>query len=115
MDDMVIKTSEDRKHVKDLEDTFASIRSYNMRLKSDKCTFRVQAGKFLGLLLTSPRTEANLDKCQVIIDMRSPSIVKEVQQLTIRLADLSRFLSCAGDKSIIFFVVVRKSTKFQWT
>lgn len=97
MDDMVVKTLKDQKHVQDLEETFASIRSYNMRLNLDKCTFRVQTGKFLGYMLTSRGIKANLDKCQEIINMRSPSIVKEVQQVTGRLAALSHFfILCRG-------------------
>lgn len=82
VDDMVIKTLENRKYIKYLEETFASIRSYNMRLNLDKCTFMVQAGKFLGFMLTNRGIKANPDKCQEIIYIRSPSTVKEVKQLT---------------------------------
>lgn len=65
-------------------------------------------------MLTNRGIKANLDKYQAINDMRSPLIVKEVQ-LTLRLVVLSRFLSCARDKSIHFFAAVKKSAKFQWT
>jgi hypothetical protein len=75
----------------------------------------VQAEKFLGFLLTRRGIEANPDKCQAIINMRSPSSIKEVQQLTGRLAALSRFLSCAGDKAFSFFASIRKKEKFEWT
>lgn len=111
VDYMVIKTPENQKHVKYLEETFASIRSYNMRLNPDKCTFEVQAGKFLGFMLTNRGIKENLDKCQTIINMRIPLIVKEVQQLTGQLAYLS-CLSCAGDKLIHFFAALKKSAKF---
>lgn len=115
MDDMLIKIPKDRKYAQDLEETFASIRSYNMRLNLEKCTFRVQARKFLGFMLTSRGIEAKPDKCQAIINMRSLSTLKEVQQLTGYLVALSHFLSCVGDKSINFFATMRKSTSFQWT
>jgi len=51
----------------------------------------VEVGKFLDLLLTERGIEANLDKCVAIIKMRSPTNVKEVQQLTGRMAALSHF------------------------
>ncbi|MCI91442.1 gag-pol polyprotein, partial [Trifolium medium] len=51
-------------------------------LNPAKCSFGVQAGKFIGFLLTHRGIEANPEKCQDIIDMRSPTSVKEVQQLT---------------------------------
>ena len=94
--------------MKDLEETFAVIQSYNRRLNLDKCMFGVQAGKFLGFMLTSRGIEANPDRCQTIIDMRSMTSICEVQQLSGRLAALSRFLSCAREKSIHFFATIKK-------
>jgi len=41
--------------------------------------FGVEAGKFLGLLLTERGIKANPEKCVAIIAMRSPISVKEVQ------------------------------------
>ena len=58
--------------------------------------FGVEAGKFLGFLLTERGIEANPEKCVAIIEMRSPISVKEVQQLTGRMVALSRFMS-AGE------------------
>ncbi|MCI80607.1 hypothetical protein A2U01_0101878, partial [Trifolium medium] len=49
-----------------------------MRLNPAKCSFDVQADKFLGFLLTHRGIAANPEKCQAIIDMRSPTSVKEV-------------------------------------
>ncbi|GAU16655.1 hypothetical protein TSUD_326050 [Trifolium subterraneum] len=59
--------------------------------------------------------EANPDKYQAIINMRSPTSVKEVQQLTGRIAALSRFLSCSGEKACHFFATLRKSERFTWS
>jgi hypothetical protein len=95
IDDMVVKTTEEGEHDQDRGDILASVRKYNMRLNPAKCSFGVQSGKFLGFMLTNRAIEANPDKCQAIIDMRSPTTVKEVQQLAGRIAALSRFLSCS--------------------
>ncbi|RDX69757.1 hypothetical protein CR513_51089, partial [Mucuna pruriens] len=48
------------------------------------------AGKFLGFMLTERGIESNPDKCQGIIDMRSPQDIKEVQQLMGKITALSR-------------------------
>ena len=88
---MLVKTQEEVKHVKDLKETFESIRKFDMRLNPNKCTFGVQANKFMGFLLTHRGIEANPEKCQEIINMRSPTSVKDDQQLTRILAALSRF------------------------
>ncbi|MCI77227.1 hypothetical protein A2U01_0098497, partial [Trifolium medium] len=66
---MVVKTAEEGEQDKDLADILSLVRRYNMRLNPTKCSFGVQAGKFLGLLLTHRGIEANPEKCQAIIDM----------------------------------------------
>lgn len=115
IDDMVVKTEEGKNHSKDLDDILSSIRKNRMRRNPTKCSFGVQAGKFLGFMLTYRGTEANIDKCQAILEMQSPTNPKEVQQLIGRLAALSRFLSCAGDKAFHFFSSLRKGGHFEWS
>ena len=50
---------------------------------------RGEGRKFLGFLLTERGIEANPDRCTAIIEIRSPTTVKEVQQLTGRMTSLS--------------------------
>ena len=52
VDDMMIKSLIVEQHIQDLVDTFAAIRLYNMKLNPEKCTFRVEAGKFLGFMVS---------------------------------------------------------------
>ena len=76
---MVVTSEREDQHVDDLEELFATITRYNLKLNPNKCVFRVEAGKFLGFLLTKRGIEANPNKYAVIINMKSPTIVKEVQ------------------------------------
>ncbi|XP_015961768.1 uncharacterized protein LOC107485744 [Arachis duranensis] len=116
VDDMVAKTMASNSHIHDLAEIFAQIRRYNMRLNPEKCAFGVRGGKFLGFILTSRGIEANPEKCQAILDMQSPKTIKDVQQLTGRLAALSIFLPCLASKSLTFFRCLKKNTKhFEWT
>jgi len=84
-------------------------------LNPEKCVFGVEAGKFLGFLLTERGIEANLDKWATITGMRSPAIVKEVQQLNGCRAALSRFLLVGGDKEYPYFQCLKKKNRFTWT
>jgi len=43
-------------------------------------------------MLTQRGIEANPEKCNAIIEIRSPTSVKKVQRLTGRLTTISRFL-----------------------
>jgi len=76
-----------------LEELFATIAKYRLKLNPEKCVFGVEAGKFLGFLLTERGIEVNPDKCATILAMRCPASMKELQQLTERMATLSRFVS----------------------
>lgn len=102
VDDMLIKTRKKVNHVYDFEETFESIRKFYMRLNRNKFTFRVQANKFLGFMLRHRGIEAILDKSQEIINMRSPTSVKEVQWLTERLAAFPNFCLAAAISPYIY-------------
>ena len=93
VDDILVKSKDLRHHRHDLEETFQTLRKYNMRLNPKKCTFKVKARKFLGFMLTERGIEANPKKCEVINNMKSPASIKEVQALNGRLAALNRFIS----------------------
>lgn len=92
IDDMVVRSEDGKAHARDLEEVFEQVKKYKMRLNPAKCTFGVPAGKFLGFMLTSRGIEANPDKCDAIINMKSPASLKEVQRLVGRLTALSRFI-----------------------
>ena len=115
VDDMVVTSREKEQHVADLEELFTTIAKYGLKLNPEKCIFGVEAGKFLGFLLTERGIEANPEKCAAIMAMRSPTSVKEVQQLTGRLAALSRFMSARGEKGHPYFQCLKRNSKFVWT
>jgi len=115
VDDMVVTSSERGRHAADLEELFATISKYHLKLNPEKCVFGVEAGKFLGFMLTERGIEANPDKCAAIIAMRSPTSVKEVQQLTGRIAALSRFVSAGGEKGHHYFQCLKRNSRFTWT
>src|SRR4051812_7026302 len=59
--------------------------------------------------------EANPEIVQAIARMQEPTDVKGVQQLTGRLAALSRFISRLGERTMPFYQLLRKGEKFEWT
>jgi hypothetical protein len=86
-----------------------------MKLNPLKCAFGVASGKFLGYMVNQRGIEANPEKIQALIDMKSPQKPKEVQSLTGRVAALSRFISKSTDKCLPFFKILKGGQKFQWT
>ena len=112
IDDMLVKSTAAELHIAHLSEAFQILREYNMKLNQAKCAFGVSARKFLGFLVNNRGIEANPDKIKAVLDMPSPSSIKEVQRLTGRIAALSRFVSRASDKCQPFFQVLKNA--FQW-
>ena len=52
MDDMLVKSIREDDHLNDLQETFDTLRSYNMKLNPSKCAFGVMARKFLGFMVS---------------------------------------------------------------
>ena len=113
VDDMLVKSLDKGKHLDDLQETFNTLRQYNMKLNPNKCAFEVASGKFLGFMVSHRGIEANPEKIKAILDMKSPQSIKEVQSLTGRVAALNRFFSKATDRCLSFFKVLKKA--FEWT
>ena len=111
--DMVVKSHSIAQHMADLEEVFGVLHKYDMHLNSEKCTFRVSGGKFLG---SRSRThwgiKANPKKSTVILESHSPTNVLEVQKLNGRLASLSRFLPKLTEKAKSFYKLLKKTEPF---
>ena len=113
MDDMLVKSRREEDHLKDLKETFDTLRSYSMKLNPGKCTFGVTTRKFLGFMVSQRGIEANPDKIRAIMEMKPPKNVKEVQSLNGKVAALNRFVLKVMDKCLPFFHTLKKS--FEWT
>ena len=50
----------------DLEETFANLRTYKVKLNPKKCVFGVPAGKLLGFLVSERGIECNSEKIAAI-------------------------------------------------
>ena len=49
---MLVKSLDGKKHLDDLQETFDTLRQYNMKLNLSKCAFEVSLGKFLRFMVS---------------------------------------------------------------
>ena len=56
-------------HLDDLQETFDTLRSYNMKLNPSKCVFGVTAEKFLGFMVSQRGIEVNPEKVLAILKL----------------------------------------------
>ena len=110
---MLVKSLRENDHLDDLQETFDTLWSYNMKLNPSKCVFGVTAGKFLGFMVSHRGIEVNPEKVRAIMELEPPRTVKEVQSLNGKIAALNRFVSKTTNKCLPFFCTLRKS--FKWT
>lgn len=115
IDDMLVRSKVATDHTSHLGEVFVVLRKYQMKLNPNKCTFGVQSGKFLSFLVSHRGIEANPDKIRAVLDMKSPTCVKEVQRLTGRLAARIRFIAKYADKYAHFFRTLKGIRDFKWT
>ena len=66
-------------------------------------------------MLTQRGIEANPEQIQSVMDIPSPTHVKDVQRLAGRVAVLNRFISKSSKRCHLFFSTLRKSKDFEWT
>ena len=69
VDDMLVKSLCENDHLDDLQETFNTLRSYNMKLNPSKCVFEVTAGKFLGFMVSQRGIEVNPEKVWAIMEL----------------------------------------------
>ena len=62
VDEMLVKSLREDDHLIDLQETFDTLQTYNMKLNPSKCVFGVTAGKFLGFMVSQRGIEVNPQK-----------------------------------------------------
>ncbi|GKC74123.1 reverse transcriptase domain-containing protein [Tanacetum coccineum] len=118
VDDLVIKSYTEAEMIRDIEETFRTLRKINMKLNPKKCTFGAVEGMFLGYMISPDGIKPCPDKTEAVLQLPSPRTIKEVQSLNGKLASLNRFLSKSAEKSLPLFKTLKKCIKksdFHWT
>ncbi|GJW68755.1 reverse transcriptase domain-containing protein [Tanacetum coccineum] len=95
-----------------------TLKKVNMKLNPKKCSFGMVESKFLGYIVTSEGIRANPKKAKAVVNMPSPSNLKQMQRLSSKLAALNRFLSKAAERALPCLDTLRKCINkkdFYWT
>ncbi|GJV02558.1 reverse transcriptase domain-containing protein [Tanacetum coccineum] len=77
VDDLVIKIRMEDEIVKDIEETFKTLREINMKLNPKKCTFGVEEEMFLGYKVNTKGQKICPDKVDAVLSLPSPKCLKD--------------------------------------
>ena len=78
VNDMLVKSLDEGRHLDDLQETFNTLKRYNMKLNPSKCAFGVASGKFLGFMVSHRGIEVNPENIKAILDIKPSQNIKEV-------------------------------------
>nr|GEV67292.1 reverse transcriptase domain-containing protein [Tanacetum cinerariifolium] len=116
VDDLVVKSYTEAEMMRDIEETFRTLRKVNMKL-NPKMLFGLAEGMFLGYVVTPEGIKLCSDKTAAVLQLPSPQTIKEIQSLNGKLASLNRFLSKSAEKYLPLFQTLKKCIKksdFHW-
>ncbi|GJZ82320.1 reverse transcriptase domain-containing protein [Tanacetum coccineum] len=85
VDDLVIKSRTEEEIIRDITETFKTLRQINMKLNPKKCTFGMKEGMFLGYKVSTNGLKACPDKADAVLSLPSPRCIKDVQKLNGKL------------------------------
>nr|GEW44583.1 reverse transcriptase domain-containing protein [Tanacetum cinerariifolium] len=103
--------------IRDIEETFKTLKKIYMKLNPKKRAFGMMEGTFLGYKVDADGLRVCPNRMKAVLDLPSPKCLKDVQKLNEKVASLNRFLSKSAEKSLPFFKTLKKCTKksdFQW-
>ncbi|GKD53398.1 reverse transcriptase domain-containing protein [Tanacetum coccineum] len=109
VDDLVIKSRTEDEIVRDMEETFQTLREINMKLNPKKCTFGIEEGMFLGYKVSTRGLKVCPNKVDAVLSLPSLKCLKDVQKLNGKLASLNRFLAKSAEKSLPFFKTLKNA------
>nr|GEV60393.1 reverse transcriptase domain-containing protein [Tanacetum cinerariifolium] len=99
VDDLVVKSHTEAEMVRDIEETFRTLRKINMKLNPKKCSFGLAEGVFLWYVIIPEGIKPCPDKTAAILQLPSPQTVKEVQSLNGKLTSLNSEASIPAAKA----------------
>nr|GEZ85229.1 hypothetical protein [Tanacetum cinerariifolium] len=83
-------------------------------VKSQKCSFGMEEGKILGYIVTSEGIRENPEK-KAVMNMPSPSKLKQMQRISSKLTALNIFLSKAAKRALSCLDTLKNNKKdFYW-
>nr|GEV66405.1 hypothetical protein [Tanacetum cinerariifolium] len=105
VDDLVVKSYTEAEMIRDIEETFRTLRKVNMKLNPKKCSFGLAEGVFLGYVITPEGIKPCPDKTTAVLQLPSPRTVKEVKSLNGKLASLNRPRTSVKGQTLADFLI----------
>ncbi|PKI71983.1 hypothetical protein CRG98_007599 [Punica granatum] len=114
VDDMIAQSKEGEDHLLNLKRLFERFKKYKLRLNPAKYTFDVNSGKLVGFIVSEKSIKVDPNKVKAIMELSSPSTVREVRSFLGRMNYIARFIANLTEKCQPLFHLLRKNAAFEW-
>ena len=114
IDDMVVKSREQGRHMEDLQVVFERLRKHQLKMNPLKCAFAVQSGVFIGFIIHHRGIEIQTKRIKAIFQMPPSQNLKELKSLQGKLAYIRRFISNLSGRIQPFSKLMKKGAPFNW-
>lgn len=120
LDDMLVASSDEQQHLKDLQHVFDRLRQHGLVINLAKCRFGKTQLDFLGHRVNSEGIIPLPDKVKAILEFQPPSTVKGLQEFTGMVNFYHRFIPAAAKHMQPLYQIFSKKSKnssqtIQWT
>ena len=115
VDDILIAAKDDIQHQERLAAVFDRIKENGLRIRKDKCQFKVKAVEYLGFYIDEKGIHKTKDKVSAIRQAKIPENVKELQSFLGLVNFYHKFVKDLATIAEPLYQLLSKGTQWNWT
>ncbi|GFX12000.1 retrovirus-related Pol polyprotein from transposon 297 [Trichonephila clavipes] len=115
MDDVIITSPSFNEHLDHLNHLFTLLRDADLTLNKDKCPFRRDKLKYLGLIISKDGIETDNNKVKAITEIKPPKNNKEVSKFLGMAGWYQKFIPHYADICEPLYRLKKKGAKSNWS
>jgi hypothetical protein len=114
LDDITVHSKSFEEHIKHLKTVFELLKSANLKINKDKCTWCAKSIKLLGHVVSANEIAMDQDKLSAIRDRLPPKNIKQLQQYLGICNYYRRFIKGFSNISAPLFRLLSKDVIWEW-
>ena len=114
MDDVLVWGETEAEHDRNLLGFLERAREVNLKLRKDKCQFKVKEVPYIGHLLTQQGLRPSPERVRAVVEMKEPTNVPELRRFTGTIQYLAKFIPSLSQVMQPLRELLKKTTRWEW-
>ncbi|KAL4232960.1 hypothetical protein ACF0H5_007648 [Mactra antiquata] len=115
LDDIIIFSPTVDEHLRHIQIIFDKLRTHNLKLKIQKCTFLQHETNYLGYVISDKGIKACPEKVKTIREMAAPKTTREARSYLGLIGYYRRLIPSFSTIAAPIIALTRKYSRFKWT